>query len=98
MDAFDQLNVHDATLKTVFFEWRDATCSLEIERLSLGTGRLQFLGVSDVHIPRALPWGPSDSINGLRQYDGNFFEIELQSGDVLVIKAESWQFIGAQTP
>ena len=98
MDAFDQLDLHDATLKTVRFEWKDATCTLEIEEVSSEPCRLRFLGVSDVHMPRALPWGPSNSINGLRQSEGNAFEIELQSGDVMVIKAESWQFMGAHTP
>ena len=98
MDAFDQLNLHDATLKTVRFEWKAAICTLVIEQASRGVDCLQFGGVSDVHIPRALPWGPSDSINGVRQYEGDSYGIELQSGDVLVIKAKSWQFFASTTP
>ena len=87
----DELSLHDATLKGIHFAWTDGRCTIELDTVNSGTRELVFSGVTEFRITRLLPWGPSASINSVRQTEENAFEVELQSGDVLLVKASSWQ-------
>jgi hypothetical protein len=82
--------LHDATLETFVLHWEEG-----IVRIRLSTGMngtnvviLEASGVLRAVCPRALPWGPSDSVNEVkleRVENGRLLSIEMQSGDVLEI-------------
>jgi hypothetical protein len=83
-------DLHDATLKSVNFEWETA-----IARLRFKTGVavsevavVEAEGVTSLECPRLLPWGPSNSVNTTaveELADGQLLTVEMQSGDVLEI-------------
>lgn len=87
----DSLPLHDATLREVRFVWAEGRCTLSLLTNGHGAQELVFSGVTELHLPRQLPWGPSVSINAARDCGSNRFEVELQSGDVLRLQAASWQ-------
>jgi hypothetical protein len=95
--TFAALPVHDATLTGVHFDWAKARCIFSVVPVGLDPHRLVFSGVSELHIPRHEPWGPSTSVNGIRENAPGIFEVELQSGDVLRIVASAWEFRHEQT-
>lgn len=85
---FDALPLHDVTLHAVHFAWAEGRCTLHVAAGDLGERALVFSGVTELHIPKAQPWGPSVSINAARESGPNWLEVELQSGDVL--RAGNW--------
>jgi hypothetical protein len=89
---FATLSLHDATLKGLHLSWADGRCSLEFDTVEDGMRELVFSGVTEMHVPRTMPWGPSVSVNTTRQIGADLFEVNLQSGDVLKIQANGWQF------
>ena len=88
----EALPLHDATLKAVRLAWAEGRCVLELSSSSAPSCELIFMGVSELHVPRRYPWGPSVSVNAVRKVNGNTFEVEIQSGDVLRIEASAWSF------
>ncbi len=89
---FNALPLHDATLHAVHFAWADGRCTMQVATVDLGEQALVFSGVTELHIPREQPWGPSVSINAVRESGPDRFEVELQSGDVLRVHAAGWKF------
>jgi hypothetical protein len=82
--------LHDATLQTVTFHWEDGVVRIRLSTGVNGSGVvvLEALGVVRAVCPRALPWGPSDSVNEaiMQQVsDGQLLSVEMQSGDVLEV-------------
>lgn len=59
--------------------------------------RIVGVAVRDVQCPRRLPWGPSASVNDVRgparadDGAGERLEIEMQSGDTIVLVAERFE-------
>jgi hypothetical protein len=90
---FDQLPLHDSTLFFVHLDWTKGDLTLQLETTEMQRGRLIFSEIDELFIPRGLPWGPSASINRLRITDTGAFEVEMQSGDVLIVRAKSWTFV-----
>jgi len=88
----ETLSLHDATLNAVRFSWAEGRCVLDLSSFEAPECELVFTGVSDLHVPRHYPWGPSVSVNTVRRVRDSTFEIELQSGDVLRIEASAWSF------
>ncbi|MFK2875468.1 hypothetical protein [Dyella lipolytica] len=92
MSEFDKL--HDAVLLSMEHRWGEKRLccvflpvSHELRPLSL-----TFDGVTEVHIPAMEPWGPSNSVNTIScDRDGCVvdFVIEMQSGDLIKIKAKN---------
>jgi hypothetical protein len=92
MSEFDKL--HDAVLLSMEHHWGEKRLcciflpvSHEPQPLSL-----TFDGVIDIHIPAMEPWGPSNSVNTIScggDRDALDFVIEMQSGDLIKIKAKS---------
>lgn len=88
-------NLHDATLKSIAFDWPTATI-----RLSFQTGidisdvlTVVAQDVTDLRCPRVLPWGPSNSVNEVTlDPQQGLLAIEMQSGDVIQIACRncSW--------
>jgi hypothetical protein len=87
-------DLHDATLKSVNFEWETAAV-----RLTLKTGVapsdvavVEAEGVTSLNCPRLQPWGPSSSVNAAaleELADGKVLSIEMQSGDVIEIRCRA---------
>jgi hypothetical protein len=89
---FDQLPIHDATLKEIQIEWAEGTCTLNIDTHSGTASSLVFQGVTRISVSRDFPWGRSVSVNAARQTEAGRYDIEMQSGDTVSVCASSWQF------
>lgn len=89
---FSQLPLHDATLASVHISWNAARCDFQIYRTGEGIHCLVFEGFTNLELPKAEPWGPSESINNVQEPSPGHFEIELQSGDTIRITAAHWRF------
>ena len=90
--------LHDAVLHYVTIDWERA-----VAEISLGTwkSKMQIVAkdLTAVNCPRRLPWGPSVYVNSVAQterHDGEAVEIEMQSGDIIVIEAKSFSLV--ETP
>ena|SRR5437667_12871034 len=90
--VFNSLSLHDACLSSAHISWEAARCSLRVYPVGLDAHWLDFEGFTLLELPRQEPWGPSVSINTVREPKPGCFEIELQSGDVLRIAAVSWSY------
>lgn len=83
---------HDWTLVNVVFEWAQASVAVVLN----GPSSRCVLSAEDVSLlemPREEPWGRSVSVNSLlidEMSDGDeqSLEIEMQSGDVIRVKAK----------
>jgi hypothetical protein len=87
----EDLKLHDATLEKLALDWR-AGCAEVLLHAATGVVTLRASGVTKLACPRLHPWGPSSSVNEVRgplARDGRMvLELEMQSGDVIVIEAE----------
>lgn len=91
---FGTLCVHDATLNGVEIIWKEGRCRIHLDVWSDQSHSsipciLEFVGVTSVVVPKLEPWGPSDAVNNATSLDGTF-SIEMQSGDVIAVTAESF--------
>lgn len=95
---FTTLPLHDAVLDSIQVSWKAGLCVIQIHPVGLPAHRLVFEGFEHLELPKMMPWGYSCSINTLCEPLPGQFEIELQSGDVLRLKARHWDFrVGALT-
>jgi len=81
------VNLHDATLVAVRVNWADGTCIVEVDHETLGICLLTFSFMSHLTLPRKQDWGRSVSINSFSMPSSGRYEIEMQSGDVIIIEA-----------
>jgi len=89
---FEALPVHDAVLSAIYISWEADRCDLRMHPVGTTAHLLVFEGFSALEFPKQEPWGPSSSINTLREPEQGKFEIELQSGDVLRVRALRWSY------
>lgn len=89
---FEALQVHDAVLSAIYISWEADHCDLRVLPVGTTAHLLVFEGFTALEFPKQEPWGPSSSINSLREPEQGQFEIELQSGDVLRVRARSWSY------
>jgi len=89
-----KIDLHDATLVSIEVDWATKTT---IATFRMHPSRIVHLVASDarcVLVPHDEPWGPSASVNEVRQIGkatgGGEIEIEMQSGDVIRINAEGF--------
>ena len=82
-------DLHDATLRSVTFDWMGGTALLAFK-----TGKaepdlvLESRDVTDLRCPRHQPWGPSVSVNSATVTEapgGCLLAVEMQSGDLIEI-------------
>ncbi len=95
--GFEGLPLHDATLKSVHYNWDDSTVSLTfsvytLELKSTISYQLIFEGCSDLHIPHLSEWGESSSVN-THLMDNELYKIEMQSSDVIALKSKGFSFV-----
>ena len=87
--------LHDATLTSIELEWSVGRVTICF-RTANGRIELYADDVSTLQVPRALPWGASSSVNEVKQSTPSSrkarIEIEVQSGDVIVVEAASFQW------
>ncbi len=87
--------LHDGTLIGLRFDWDQGRAALIVRTASSPNVKIVASGVRSVTIPRREPWGPSASINEVRRPaagsgDVPRLEVEMQSGDVIVIEASAF--------
>ena len=87
LNMIEDFDLHDATLVAVHMAWADGTCVMTVRHGQLSDCMLTFTGVLNLVLPHNQPWGPSQSINSISQRIKGHYEIEMQSGDVLMIEA-----------
>jgi hypothetical protein len=93
--AFAWQDLHDATLDRLELHWKTGEAVLHVRTGLAAHPRVEVVGtaVQRVACDRRLPWGPSASINRVRgpiamaDGQGQRLEIEMQSGDILVLEA-----------
>jgi hypothetical protein len=90
---FMELPLHDATLESICFDWQSGTVSMNVHIADGSSSTLQFSSVKNLEVPRALPWGPSASINSQTHSNLERYEIELQSGDRILVVAANWSLL-----
>jgi len=89
--------LHDAVLKELRIDWSACVCVAEVLafvdglKLPAQHRHLRFSKIEEVIVPHRAPWGGSEQINSATEKDGVFL-IEMQSGDVIRITAESVHF------
>ncbi|WP_166113669.1 hypothetical protein [Pseudoalteromonas sp. Z9A5] len=88
MANFANLNLHDATLINIEFDWANALTLVSF-KLQLEKVVIKFSGCTNVCIPNENPWGQSVSVNTTSQ-DGDTFKIEMQSGDIISVNSSSF--------
>ena len=84
------VDLHDATLLSIQFEWKTGSCVADFSgvRGPRGRCRLRWTNVSDLHVPRTQEWGPSVSVLAASEPSPGRFELQLQSGDLITLRAD----------
>lgn len=84
------LDYHDAVLISVEVDWRHGMAEIQVNLCADEARAVSIVvtGLLELRVNRRFPWGPSSSVNNVRQSsadDGEGqLEIEMQSGDVLI--------------
>jgi hypothetical protein len=100
-ESFIGFGLHDAVLETIRVDWVSGTAELELQAVVPRRERvvLRAEKIAELVYPRRQPWGTGDHVfyvNDVREQRGEAggehrLEIELGSGDVIVIAAGSIQ-------
>ena len=92
--SFEQLKLHDATLKAIEIIWESKVVILtgKIFDKDSSKFKLEFHGVSYSEIPHTENWGPSVSIHEQSSPEDGEYRVLMQTGDTIVIKANSYQY------
>ncbi len=94
--SFDKLPLHDAVLKTIIVDWGCAEIILSVTAFVVKGDAavpciLRFSSVTMFEGSQFNEWGASNSILDAKA-SGTEFTIQMQSGDVIKIKASSYAF------
>jgi hypothetical protein len=85
------MDFHDAVFESIQMSWGDGLTTISV-RASDGRRTLLIRDTREVRLSRRAPWGPSIHVNTLQEMDtedGVRLEIELQSGDTVVVEGVS---------
>jgi len=90
--ALSSQSLHDATLLGIAVSWAERRAELTLRVHGDRTVRLSGVGATKVSTTLESPWGPSNSVNEVRwshadQSDSTGVEVEMQSGDLIVVVA-----------
>jgi len=94
--SFDEAYLHDAVLGEIRVDWQHRTCAIFLS-VFLDVGKaavpcvLRGRSVRSITIPHHAPWGDSVFINSRSRSAEGRYLIEVQSGDVIEIDADSLQ-------
>ncbi|HLY45335.1 MAG TPA: hypothetical protein VKQ73_07130 [Stellaceae bacterium] len=89
--------MHEWVLLSIVFDWKTGRLTLSFDTDPAGVVSLVAEGVVDLHVPQLKPWGSSVHVNEVREPQAGArkrrkLEIEMQSGDIITIKAASFAF------
>jgi hypothetical protein len=95
---FEDWPLHDAVFQDVKVDWKERTCTWHIMAFVDRTKdavpcRLLWRGLRKLILSIENPWGPSIFINGQRSEPNGIYSIEIQSGDVITIEADTATFV-----
>lgn len=92
--------LHDATLLSVALDWRSGTAALHFRTANVSAPNAVISGIATrlLQCPREMMWGPSVSVNRTMFEESGVdgvprLEIEMQTGDVIVLVAERIEFV-----
>ena len=94
--TFNALPLHDARVSDVVVDWEKKRCRFKLSVFTT-PGRsakphtLTFEGVTLLVMSHEEPWGPSSFVNSLSSSNGHF-KIEMQSGDIIEVRATTCAF------
>jgi hypothetical protein len=87
--------MHDWILVDIVYNWGDGNCRLQFRNQSSVDCYIYARKVIKLVVPRNEEWGHSNSVNKLigpiLDTCGRKLEIQMQSGDVIVICAEKFE-------
>ncbi len=83
---------HDASLFGIEVDWKSGSCRLSFRTHAYPSCALLFLDFRKALIPREMNWGISSSVMSVKRSDG-VYEVEMQSGDVIIVEAASCNFL-----
>lgn len=94
--SFDNLPLHDAVLRTMVVDWGRAEIILSVSAFVMKGEEavpyiLKFSSVTMFEGSRFNEWGASNSIFDAKA-SGTEFMIQMQSGDIIKIKAASFAY------
>jgi hypothetical protein len=84
------VDLHDAVLETLAVEWSTGVCVMHLRGVGPGAGvpiRVQWHGLRGLEVTGEAPWGPSASVLDVAWGPDGADEIQLQSGDVIRVRA-----------
>ena len=84
---FNNKLLHDALLHDVHINWEERRCKATITLVGGKHIAVLWRGVKELHLPHESPWGESASINSVSVSHAGEYGIEMQSGDIITIKA-----------
>jgi hypothetical protein len=92
---FVELPLHDALLHELTVDWVNARLCVRLSVFfAKGTDaaptELIFYGVTGIDATRENPWGPSVFVNSPSFEPPDIYALEMQSGDVIKVRAESF--------
>jgi hypothetical protein len=88
INEIENLSLHDSTLLSIRADWEERTCTVEIDSFDSRIV-LTFKSVNHIDIPIKMPWGQSISIDEASKVKEKVWSIQMQSGDLITIKAET---------
>lgn len=94
---FNALPFHDSVLREIKIDFGSGVCEISITPIQfeqwLGKSiQLVWSDLTKFSVTHEFPWGESVHINNFRQLDKNNFELEIQSGDLIMITASKNAF------
>jgi hypothetical protein len=94
---FENLPLHDASVLSINYEWETKLVSIVGERYNSSIQKtsifkILFANVKLLSIPHTEEWGSSNSILETVKLNSSEYQIQMQSGDLIDIKAESFSF------
>ncbi len=95
---FEDWPLHDAVFQEVYVDWKKRTCTFHILAFVDRTAdaipcRLIWQGLRKLLLPIENPCGPSIFMNRQWSETDGTYSIEIQSGDVVTIEADTANFV-----
>lgn len=88
-------NLHDWLLLKIDIDWVKSSAEILLKNPNSELCHIQAKDFYDVHVPKLAEWGNSHSINQatfLMQENHQQFIIEMQTGDMIGLKAKNLTF------
>ena len=86
--------LHDATLRTIEFDWARKSCTFNFAGAPKipGSFQLTWSAVEELVVPCKDSWGESVSVLSAKHCGSNRYEFHMQSGDVIAVVSPNYSF------